>query len=102
MKPNQATQGFSAMGSPARMNVLQSLIKAGPQGLLVGEIQSRTNIPPSTLAHHLKALLTANLILQTKRGREITSLANYDHLEALAAYILQECCAHQIQEDIAS
>ncbi len=95
MNPNQATQGFSAMGSSARMEVLQTLIKAGPDGLVVGDIQSRTKMPASTLAHHLKALHTANLIIQTKHGREITSLANYAHLEALASYILQECCSLQ-------
>ena len=97
MKLNQAAQGFSAMGSSPRMEVLQTLIKAGPDGLRIGEIQTHTKIPPSTLAHHLKALLAARLIIQTKSGRETITLANYDHLEALAAYILKECCSQQSQ-----
>ena len=90
-----ASAGFSAMGSQSRLVVLQSLIKAGLDGLPVGDIQKRTHIPASTLAHHLKFLSSANLVKQEKRGRIILNRANFDHLEALATYILEECCADQ-------
>ena len=90
-----ASAGFSAMGSEARLAVLQSLIKAGPDGLPVGDIQKRTKIPASTLAHHLKFLAAASLVKQEKLGRIILNRANFDHLEALASYILEECCVDQ-------
>lgn len=90
-----ASTGFSAMGAQARLDVLQALIKAGASGLLVGEIQQQLNIPASTLAHHLKHLATANLIVQEKHGRAITNRANYDHLSALGTYILNECCINE-------
>lgn len=88
-----ATQGFSAMGSEPRMEVLRTLVKAGEDGLLVGEIQQRTGIPASTLAHHLKFLASAGLVSTDKNGRTITNRANFDHLQSLAAFILEECCA---------
>ncbi len=88
-----ATQGFSAIGSEPRMEVLQTLVKAGEDGLLVGEIQQRTGIPASTLAHHLKFLASAGLVRADKNGRTITNRANFEHLQALAAFILEECCA---------
>ena len=88
-----AAQGFSAMGSESRLEVLQCLVKAGQDGLLVGEIQTRTAIPASTLAHHLKFLASAGLVETEKNGRTITNRANFTHLEILAAYILEECCA---------
>jgi len=88
-----ATQGFSAIGSESRLAVLQTLVKAGQDGLRVGEIQERTGIPASTLAHHLKFLASADLITSEKEGRVITTRANFPHLEALAAFILNECCA---------
>ena len=92
MEITLATIGFSAMGSEPRLSVLQCLVKAGKQGLSVGEIQERTKIPGSTLAHHLKALEGASLILQKKQGRTIFNHANYAHLESLANYILDEWC----------
>ncbi len=88
----QAAQGFSAMGSEPRLEVLQTLVKAGEDGLLVGDIQSRTGIPASTLAHHLKFLASAGLITADKNGRTITNRANFTHLQSLAAFILEECC----------
>lgn len=87
-----AAQGFSAMGSESRLEVLRCLVKAGENGLLVGEIQSRTAIPASTLAHHLKFLASAGLVTAEKNGRTITNRANFAHLEGLAAFILEECC----------
>ena len=88
-----AAKGFAAMGSEARLKILRSLVKAGPHGLSVGDIQARTDIAPSTLAHHLRAMSQAGLIEQEKTGRAIVSRAQYSHLEALATLILQECCA---------
>ena len=95
LDPVKAAQGFSAMGSEARLEVLQLLVKAGTDGLPVGDIQSRTGIVASTLAHHLKFLAAADLILQEKQGRSIISRANYEHLETLAGFILTECCVDQ-------
>lgn len=83
------------MGSQARLAVLQTLVKAGNQGLPVGEIQARTHIPASTLAHHLKFLAAASLIVQEKTGRSIINRANYSYLEELAAFILEECCKEE-------
>lgn len=95
MENVSAAQGFAAMGSESRLVVLRSLVKAGDGGLLVGDIQERTGIPASTLAHHLKFLTSAGLIVQEKRGRSIINRANYSHLQELAAFILEECCADQ-------
>jgi len=91
----QAAQGFAAMGSEARLQVLLTLVKAGTEGLSVGDIQSRMGIAASTLAHHLRHLTSAGLIEQEKTGRAVINRASYKHLETLAAYILSECCIEQ-------
>lgn len=88
-----AAQGFAAMGSQARLQVLRALIRAGADGLTVGEIQERTEIAPSTLAHHLRTLVDAGLIEQERIGRATLNRARYELLEQLAAFILHECCA---------
>lgn len=91
----EAAQGFAAMGSEARLQVLRCLIRAGRDGLTVSEIQDRTGIAPSTLAHHLKFLTGAEVIAQERVGRSIRNRANFDQLEQLAGFILSECCADE-------
>ena len=92
MNTIEAAQGFSAMGSESRLEVLQALVRAGNAGLRVGDIQERTGIAASTLAHHLKFLAAANLIVQRKQGRVIMNTANFDYLNSLAGFILENCC----------
>lgn len=91
-----AAAGFSAMGSEARLKVLKTLVRAGEGGLTVGEIQERTGIAPSTLAHHLRFLAAGGVVVQEKIGRSTVNRASYDELRALAAFILSECCADEI------
>jgi DNA-binding transcriptional ArsR family regulator len=93
MKTEIAAQGFAAVGSEARLMVLRILVRAGNRGLAINDIQHRTGIPASTLAHHLKFLAAGGLIEQEKRGRMVINRANYAHIEALAGYLLAECCA---------
>ena len=52
----EAAQGFAAVGSEPRLEVLLALVRAGHGGLTVGEIQERVGLPASTLAHHLRFL----------------------------------------------
>jgi len=92
MELDKAAAGFAAMGAAPRLDVLRYLVKAGDAGLQVGEIAARTGMAASTLAHHLKALQSAELITQETQGRATINRANYQHLEALAGYILNECC----------
>lgn len=88
-----AAAGFAAMGSEARLQVVKALVRAGHAGLTVGEIQDRTGIAPSTLAHHLKFLAGAGLVEQERAGRATINRACFDELENLAQFILSECCA---------
>ncbi len=88
----EAAQGFAAVGSEPRLEVLLALVRAGHGGLTVGEIQERVGLPASTLAHHLRFLAAGGLIQQQKQGRAVVNRAAFEHVEALAAFLLQECC----------
>lgn len=94
-----AAQAFSAMGSEARLQVLHCLIRAGAPGLSVGDIQARSGIAPSTLAHHLRFLTAAGLVRQEKAGRSTLNRADFDRLRDLADFILSECCADQSSDE---
>lgn len=93
-----AAQGFAAMGSESRLKVLKTLIRAGEAGLTVGEVQDRTGIPPSTLAHHLRFLAAGGLVEQEKSGRATMNRARFDALQDLAGFILSECCADTVRK----
>jgi len=90
---SQAAQGFAAVGSEPRLNVLLTLVRAGEKGLTIGQIQKRLAMAASTLAHHLRFLAEANLLEQDRQGRTVINRAAFDRLEALAGYLLRECCA---------
>ena len=88
----KASKGFAAVGSEPRLSVLLTLVRAGEEGLSVGEIQEKLGMAASTLAHHLRSLSTAKLIRQEKRGREVINKADYDRLKLLSDFLLSECC----------
>ena len=94
----KAAAGFSAMGSEARLQVLKTLVRAGQSGLTVGEIQNRTGMAPSTLAHHLRFLAAGGVVEQQKSGRTTINRACFDELENLAQFILSECCADEAKK----
>ena len=99
MTLESASLGFAAVGSEHRLAVLQTLVKAGPAGLTVGEIQHRLEIPASTLAHHLRFLSEGQLITQEKQGRSVVNRADFDHIASLATFLLDECCADASNPD---
>jgi len=87
-----AAKGYAAVGSESRLDVLLLLVQAGEEGLTISEIGSQLGFAASTLAHHLRYLVDANMILQEKQGREVRNTANYKYLEELGNYLLLECC----------
>lgn len=91
-----AAQGFAAMGSESRLQVLLCLVRAGEEGLLVGEIGERLDMPASTLAHHLKFLTAAGIVAQQKVGRSTINKACLNELAELGQYIMAECCQDQL------
>lgn len=93
MELEEAAQAFAAIGSEPRLTVLLALVRAGRDGLSIGDIQARVGQPASTLAHHLRFLTAAGLVTQEKAGRMVINRAAYDRVEALAGYLLRECCA---------
>ncbi len=89
-----AASKFAALGSEQRLMVLHTLVRAGTEGLSIGELGNRAGISGSTLTHHLKILSAAGLVRQERHGRStICAGADYDVVHALSEYLLQNCCA---------
>ena len=88
----EAASGFAAIGSEPRLQALRLLVRAGPEGLTVGEVQQALGIPASTCTHHLRFLAAAGLVEQTRKGRNIACCASFSRIEALAEFLVTECC----------
>ena len=87
-----AAQALSALGNEKRLQVFRLLVKAGRDGLNIGEIQFHLAIPPSTLAHHIAALTRAGLVTQTREGRETICHADYEMMEEVFSFMRDQCC----------
>ncbi len=89
-----AASSFAALGSEQRLMVLKCLVRAGPEGLRIGELGQRSGVTGSTLTHHMKILTNAGLVTQARQGRSIICAAvAYDELHSLSEFLLRECCA---------
>ncbi len=83
---------FSAMGTEARLRIMQLLLSAHPDGLVVGEIASELGIPSSTLSHHLEKLKNEDLVTVRREGTFLWYSANTEALKELLGFLYAECC----------
>jgi DNA-binding transcriptional ArsR family regulator len=92
-----AASTFAALGSEQRLVVLRTLVRAGPEGVSIGELGKRSGITGSTLTHHMKILAQAGLVTQSRQGRSIICAAvAFDEIRTLSNFLLQECCADSV------
>ena len=83
---------FTAMGTEPRLRIMQLLLSAHPDGLVVGEIQSELGIPNSTLSHHLEKLKNEELVKVCRDSTFLWYTANTEALEELLGFLYAECC----------
>ena len=83
---------FSAMGNDARLRIMQLLLTAHPEGLVVGDIQGELEIPNSTLSHHLDKLKNEGLVEVRREGTFLRCMANTGALQELLQFLYAECC----------
>ena len=88
-----AAARLEALGNPTRLAVFRLLVRAGDEGIAVGQLQKRLKIAGSTLSHHLRALITVDLVSQERQGTTLTCRANYKVLGSLVSFLVDECCA---------
>ncbi len=92
---------FTAMGTEPRLRIMQLLLSAHPDGLVVGEIQSELGIPNSTLSHHLEKLKNEDLVKVRRDSTFLWYTANTESLQELLGFLYAECCTRNkaIQPD---
>jgi ArsR family transcriptional regulator, arsenate/arsenite/antimonite-responsive transcriptional repressor len=93
MQTDIALDALRALGQPSRLAAFRALVQAGPDGLAVGELRERLDLPPATLSAHLNVLRRAGLVRDAREGRVIRVTAQYAQMNALLAYLTENCCA---------
>jgi ArsR family transcriptional regulator, arsenate/arsenite/antimonite-responsive transcriptional repressor len=83
---------FSAMGTEPRLRIMQLLLSAHPEGMVVGEIQSELDIPNSTLSHHLDKLKNESLVRVSRESTFLRYSANTEALQEVLQFLYAECC----------
>ena len=83
---------FAAMGTESRLRIMQLLLSAHPDGMVVGEIQAELGISASNLSHHLDKLKNEGLVQVRREGTYLRYIANTDALQVLLSFLYAECC----------
>jgi len=86
----QATQVLAGLANEVRLEIFKTLIATG--GMPAGDISQKLGVGPSTLSFHLKDLHHAGLVTRVKKGRQIIYAANFDNLNDLLAFLVDDCC----------
>jgi DNA-binding transcriptional ArsR family regulator len=83
---------LAAMGTEPRLRIMQLLLSAHPEGLVVGDIGAELGIPGSTLSHHLEKLKNEGLVKVRREGTFMWYSASTEALQELLGFLYAECC----------
>ena len=104
MENKYVIKALAALAQPNRLQIFRSLVVKGSEGLTPALMAEALGMPANTLSFHLKELMHADLISQERSGRHLIYRAQYDRMNAVLAYLSQNCCqghaCELIPEDI--
>jgi ArsR family transcriptional regulator len=92
MEKMDAVAALAALAQESRLDVFRLLVQSGPDGMPAGRIGERLGLPAATLSFHLSQLKQAGLVTFRREGRSLIYLAEYDAMNALLAYLTENCC----------
>jgi DNA-binding transcriptional ArsR family regulator len=91
-KLERHAEQLGALGHPVRLQILRFVVQAGPEGAAAGAVQAHVGLPASTLSHHLKRLVEAEVLSTRTEGTYHFYTAQYAALRALTSYVWEDCC----------
>ena len=93
MKTTEAVRIIAALSQNTRLDIFRLLVQQGTSGLAAGEIAEQLRVSPATLSFHLKELAHAQLVTARQDGRFVFYAANFRAMNALLAFLTENCCA---------
>ena len=98
MEDKYVIKALVALAQHNRLQIFRALVVKGHEGLTPALIAESLGMPANTLSFHLKELMNADLISQERSGRNLIYRAQYDRMNAVLAYLSQNCCQGEICE----
>ncbi len=92
MEPRDVIASLGALAQETRLAAYRLLVQRGLDGASAGEIAAALDVPGSSLSFHLSQLVTAGLIAQERRSRQIFYRARFDRMNGLVAFLTENCC----------
>ncbi|MEL6875074.1 MAG: metalloregulator ArsR/SmtB family transcription factor [Pseudomonadota bacterium] len=90
---DSAVAALSALAQDHRLAIFRLLVQAGPSGLPAGRIAEELDMPASSLSFHLSHLKNGGMIRDEREGRSIIYRADFDAMNTLMGFLLENCCA---------
>lgn len=92
MESITVVKALAALAQTSRLEIFRALVVAGQTGLTPGALSESLGVAPNTLSFHLKELVHADLVTQERIGRNLIYRAQFDRMNAVLAYLTQNCC----------
>lgn len=92
MDESTIARRLGALGNETRLQIYRILVRAGPEGVPVGELQRRTGVAISTVSHHLHKLISVGLAYQEREGTTLFCHASYDAMDETLGFLTRVCC----------
>lgn len=92
MNSKTAIARLTSLAHETRLAIFRLLVEKGPNGLCVGDIQTKLRVAPATLSFHLKELTHAGMVNARPEGRFIYYSPNLKAINALVSYLTENCC----------
>jgi len=96
METKSVIAALTALAQESRLAAFRLLVQAGPSGLPASRIAEVLGIAPSSLSFHLKELLHANMVSQTREGRSLIYAANFETMNGLLGFLTENCCGGNV------
>ena len=93
-------RALSALAQEHRLAAFRLLVQAGAQGIPAGALAEALGVPPSSMSFHLAQLANAGLVTQRRESRSIIYAADYAAMNALMAYLSENCCGGVPCDDV--
>lgn len=87
-----AVEALGALAQGHRLTLFRLLVQAGGEGMPAGAIAQKLAVPNSSLSFHLAHLTRAGLIQQRREGRSLIYTADYDAMNSLVGFLMENCC----------
>ena len=92
MQAAAAIEALGALAQEHRLALFRLLVQAGEEGMAAGAIAEALGVPSSSLSFHLAQLKRAGLVGQQRRHRSLIYRSDYPAMNALVAYLMENCC----------